>query len=754
MGNEFQGSFYDCPFPGGISNPACAPYIGENVTVSLGLPADWLWRPIAALASFIPIFCLLSTIGLRFFKVQISVARTCTSVADLAAGKEIINSQSLSGTRTIDVGLHNFALVVEKRHILSKRSPHKVVLSPICTMFPAGVLNVIMGPSGSGKSSLLTAMSRRLRNSIGSKYQSSGRLTFNGAVPSKSVIRSLCSYVYQDDSSLLPSLTVRETLRFAAGLRLPSSLSTQEKYQHADAILIKMGLKECADNLIGSDLIKGISTGEKRRVSIGIQVLTNPRILLLDEPTSGLDAFTASSILEMLNGLAREGRTIIVSIHQVRSNSFQYFGNVLLLARGGQPVYSGLASEMLDYLDKHGYECPTHTNPADFALDVITIDLQQDEREVQSRLRVQKLVDEWRAKTAEPDIGAPQEPPGVVEIAKFKTTNTMDYSDIEKRLSDGSASSSELTSSAATSQESFKQARISVPAQLGANMRQRAPFATALPLLAKRTIINTFRQPHLINARIGQFVGLAILATLFFAPLQADYYSVQNRVGFLQQVAALYVIGMIQNTAIYPSERDLFYQEDDDGIYSSEAFLASYMLIEVPFELFCSLVCSMLFITAVGLPQTGMVYFGCVFSCFGLVSCGESMGMVFNTFFEHTGFAFSLMSIVMSVAIALSGVLAIDMPKLFQAFNYLAPTRYTTRAVAYYLFSGLELTCTDQQRLIGGSCPINTGEDVLKFYNFDESPAVSLGALAVCIVAYRVLAWGFLKAARTNWGSS
>jgi ABC-type multidrug transport system ATPase subunit len=204
-----------------------------------------------------------------------------------------------------------------------------------------------MAPSGGGETSLLNSMTRRLHSALQTKYCSSGEVLFNGCFATDSVIRSICSYVPQDDEGLLPFLTVRETLRFAACLRLPSWMSKSEKMRRAESILLRLGLKDCADTIVGSDLVRGISGDERRRVSIAIQILTDPRVLLLDEPTSGLDAFTASSIIEVLRGFALEGRTIILTLHQARSDLFQAFGTVLLLARSGDVVYSGQASGML-----------------------------------------------------------------------------------------------------------------------------------------------------------------------------------------------------------------------------------------------------------------------------------------------------------------------------------------------------------------------------------------------------------------------
>lgn len=740
-GNEFHDSFYDCPYEGGASNPSCKAYTGAYILRSLGFPTNWVTVPIIVALCFVIFFYTLSWVGLTFVKKEMTIARVRVSESDFSAGKEKMNARSIEEIRTIDVGLDKFALGLDKRSPWGKKLPHKTILNPVTATFEAGKLNVIMGPSGSGKTSLLNAMALRLNSTMGTRYRPTGKVTFNGASPSDSVIRSVCSYVCQDDDALLPSLTVRETLRFAAGLRLPSFMSKEEKHRRAEEVLLKMGLKDCADNLIGNELVKGISGGEKRRVTIAVQILTDPRVLLLDEPTSGLDAFTASSIMEVLRGLADEGRTLILTIHQARSDLFGHFGNVLLLARGGKPAYSGAAGDMLGYFGRLGPECPRNTNPADFVMDLITVDLQGQAREDETRKRVSLLVDAWDSHVDGAGTAtAPEAVKGLEPIFE------------EKHDSISPRGSGELTHQQGRPRRPREKQHLATPAELGALVRRRTTFVTAIPLLLQRAFINFRRQPPLLLARLMQVVGFAVVLTCFYAPLRSDYTSIQNRIGFVQEVASFYFVGMLQNVAVYPAERDVFYREDDDSVYSVESFMVTYTILEVPFEIISCLLYGILTDLAVGFPRTVEMYFVSVFCCFSVVSCGESLGIMFNTLFsDHTGFAVTLTSILLSVSNIMAGIMSINMPELFKAFNYISPCRYAVRALGPVSLRGQTFSCSEDQRLADGSCVMGTGEQVLELYKLDGNVAVNVAALAGAVVAYRLLAYILLRLVRTRW---
>lgn len=173
----------------------------------------------------------------------------------------------------------------------------------------------------------------------------------------------------------MPSLTVRETLIFHASLRLPVTVDGTGRTQRVEDVIATLGLKLCAGTRVGGDDQKGISGGEKRRLSVGIQLLGDPAVCLLDEPTTGLDAFTARHVVETLQSIAHKSRrTVVMSIHQPRYDVFALIDDVILLSRGRQ-VWSGPSGAMLRHFESLNHPCPVLTNPADFILDISSVDV-------------------------------------------------------------------------------------------------------------------------------------------------------------------------------------------------------------------------------------------------------------------------------------------------------------------------------------------------------------------------------------------
>lgn len=151
----------------------------------------------------------------------------------------------------------------------------------------------------------------------------------------------------QQDDILFQTMSVRECLEFAARLKLPGT--DEEKIQRVDELIITLKLKKCENTRIGGPLVKGVSGGERKRTSIGVELITDPSLIFLDEPTTGLDSFTATSVMETLGDLARYGnRTVISTIHQPNSDIFEMFDMLLLLARG-KIIYLNKANLSVDF---------------------------------------------------------------------------------------------------------------------------------------------------------------------------------------------------------------------------------------------------------------------------------------------------------------------------------------------------------------------------------------------------------------------
>lgn len=154
----------------------------------------------------------------------------------------------------------------------------------------------------------------------------------------------LQAYVTQENV-LLGTLTVRETITYSALLRLPSSMSKEEVRRAVEGTIEELGLEDCADRPIGNWHLRGISGGEKKRLSIALEILTRPRLLFLDEPTSGLDSASAFFVIQTLKQMALDGnKTVISSVHQPSSEVFALFDDLFLLS-GGETVYFGEAKQ-------------------------------------------------------------------------------------------------------------------------------------------------------------------------------------------------------------------------------------------------------------------------------------------------------------------------------------------------------------------------------------------------------------------------
>ncbi|KAJ2720377.1 ATP-binding cassette transporter snq2 [Coemansia sp. Benny D115] len=233
-----------------------------------------------------------------------------------------------------------------------------------------GTMTALMGSSGAGKTTLLDSLSQR--KTIG---KLEGEMLMNGAPQPKS-FRRITGYCEQLDVHN-PHATVREALRFSAALRQPNTVPESEKMDYVEQVIYLLGMSEIADCLIGDpDSGEGISLEERKRLTIGIELVSKPKILFLDEPTSGLDAQASYKIVQFMRKLAENGQTILCTIHQPSALLFEQFDRLLLLVRGGHTVYFGNLGEdaqtLVNYFEKNGApKCAPTANPAEYILDVV-----------------------------------------------------------------------------------------------------------------------------------------------------------------------------------------------------------------------------------------------------------------------------------------------------------------------------------------------------------------------------------------------
>lgn len=253
----------------------------------------------------------------------------------------------------------------------------KTILHAVSGNVKAGEVLALMGPSGCGKTTLLNCLAQRSQNG-----NLSGQICINGSEMTRERAAKMSTYVQQEDA-LIGALTVRETVDFAAQLSL--NVSREERARRVDSMLEEFGLSNQANQLVGTPIRKGISGGQKRRLSVASQLITLPKIVFLDEPTSGLDSLAAYEVVNLLGKVARDyGIIVIASIHSPSTATFKLFDKVLLLSKG-KTVYHG-SVDLEDYFMRAGSPIPNLYNPADHLLDVTNVDFSKDEEQLQKLL--------------------------------------------------------------------------------------------------------------------------------------------------------------------------------------------------------------------------------------------------------------------------------------------------------------------------------------------------------------------------------
>jgi len=413
----------------------------------------------------------------------------------------------------------------------------KEILKDISGYSNSGELTALMGPSGAGKSSLLNVLAGRVLS--GGKKKIEGTISVNGTVVRPENYRSKIAYVMQEDSIYATS-TAREALEFSARLRLPDTIDIADRKALIDDLLTSLGLDHVQNTYVGSEFVRGLSGGEKKRVAIGIELVTNPSMLFLDEPTSGLDSYSALQVVKILRSLSQAGCAVLCTIHQPSAEIFNEFDRIMMLTKGSVMYYGDVVA-MPQKFEEMDFPIPQRTNPADYVM--------------------------LLAQTLKPE-------------------RMPSYSDhLENRAIDVESGVG------VTGNKNTK--------KLG--VTRTANFWVQAWYLGVREGKNVFRDKGALIAQIGVTIFLNLLFGLIFrgvANLQDGVNdgippneAVRIAFGGLTLVFTSAMFGSAQGPLLtFPLERGVMIREYQTGTYGAFPYLLSKLVVEIPRTLFISLI--------------------------------------------------------------------------------------------------------------------------------------------------------------------
>ncbi|EEF30718.1 ATP-binding cassette transporter, putative [Ricinus communis] len=577
------------------------------------------------------------------------------------------------------------------------RNGRRPILQGLTGYAEPGMVLAIMGPSGCGKSTLLDALAGRLS----SNTQQAGEILINGR--KETLAFGTSAYVTQDDT-LMTTLTVVEAVYYSAQLQLPDSMSRSEKKERAEETIREMGLQDSVNTRIGGWSTKGLSGGQKRRVSICIEILTRPKLLFLDEPTSGLDSAASYHVMNRIVKLAKQDqRTVVASIHQPSSEVFELFQNLCLLS-SGRTVYFGPVSKAEQFFSSNGFPCPTLRNPSDHYLRTINKDFDVD---------------------IEQGLGGCTTEEAINILVK-------------------SYQSSEI------SQHVQKQVADIIHEKKGGSLEKRgsqASFITQCVVLTKRSFVNMYRDLGYYWLRLAIYIALCLCVGTIFHDIGFTFGSIQARGSMLMFVAAFLTFMAIGGFPSFVEDMKIFGGERLNGHYGVGAFVVGNTFSSIPYLLMVSLIPGAIAYYLVGLQKgfEHFVYFALVL--FVTMMLVESLMMIVASLVPDF-----LMGIITGAGI--QGVMMLnggffrlpdDLPDPFWRYPmyYIAFHKYANQGFYKNEFEGL--TFPNNQ---AGGPPTITGEEILTGFwqvEMGYSKWVDLAVLFGMVVLYRLMFLGIIK---------
>ncbi|XP_077207207.1 broad substrate specificity ATP-binding cassette transporter ABCG2-like isoform X2 [Paroedura picta] len=604
--------------------------------------------------------------------------------------RSVPTRESLRSPRGSVVSFHNIQYSIKRSQgLLSKRTAaEKKILQNVYGIMKPG-MNAILGPTGSGKSSLLDVLAAR-KDPAGL----SGDVLIDGTQQPPN-FKCISGYVVQDDV-VMGTMTVRENLLFSAALRLPNSISFPEKEERVTQIIHELGLSKVADSKVGTELIRGVSGGERKRTNIGMELITEPPVLFLDEPTTGLDASTANAVLLLLKRLSRRGRTIIFSIHQPRYSIFKLFDSLTLLALG-KVLYHGPAKNAVEYFRSVGYECEPFNNPADFFLDVIN----GDSTAVAAGRGVQKSKGTDVKSHTETDSENPveeEEEEGVVKTVvdslHEKYITSSQYQDLRKELQRWEGAPG-------------------IPRKkprLGTQVTYANGFFTQLYWVSQRSLKNLIRNPQASVAQVLVTVILALIVGAIFFGVKLDQSGIQNRVGSLFFVTTNQCFSSVSSIELFIRDKKLFIHQYTSGYYRVSAYFLALMFGDLlPMRTMPAIVFSCITYWMIGYQAEAGRFFFFMLTLVLVSYTATSMALAISAGMDVVAIANLLITICFVFMLIFSGLL-VNLPSVMGWLNwlkYFSIPRYGLTALEVNEFRGL-CFCGNNQTSVTGCVALSS----------------------------------------------
>ncbi|XP_027740217.1 ATP-binding cassette sub-family G member 2 isoform X2 [Empidonax traillii] len=604
------------------------------------------------------------------------------------------SSPDLAGKAGSVLTFHNICYHVKTKtgFVCCRKTATKEVLRDVNGIMRPG-LNAILGPTGSGKSSLLDILAARK-----DPHGLSGDILINGA-PQPANFKCASGYVVQDDV-VMGTLTVRENLTFSAALRLPKSVKEKEKKERVNQIIKELGLSKVADSKVGTQFTRGVSGGERKRTNIGMELITDPAILFLDEPTTGLDASTANAVLLLLKRMSKQGKTIIFSIHQPRYSIFRLFDNLTLLA-AGRVLYHGPAQHAIGYFQSIGYQCEPYNNPADFFLDVINGD---------STAVAMNKIDEINKESTEERIEYDKT---LAEQLAEKYSGSTYYQETKAQLENISLGNKKKTKSV------FRQ------------ITYANSFLHQLKWVSRRTFKNLIGNPQASIAQVcvTAFLGL-VVGALFFG-LKEDTAGLQNRVGAMFFLTTNQCFSSISAIELFVVEKKIFIHEYISGYYRTSAyFIAKLMADLIPIRTLPSIIFTCIVYFMLGLKPTVEAFFTMMFTLMMVSYTATSMALAIAAGQSVVAVANLLMTITFVFMILFSGLLVnlTSVLPWLSWLKYFSIPRYGLTALQINELKGLNFCGSINNTVLSSDSSyrqmspiVCTGDDYLKSQGIDAS---------------------------------